>query len=393
MMSGRVPLNSRGPIVGFAVVRLALALGALIAEAIAGFPDGASLAVPTAVAVVWAAGMLVLMIMQAKSAVSPLAPAGDFALLALIAALVPASYLPVRLVALFVIGVHAQVQGRGRALLVAVGAVVPLATVAALSNDVPFHGGRLAAYEALFAATALALSDLTGSSRTAESTERVRARDLARRTIEAEDGVRRRVAETIHDGPIQELVSLEMMLTAAAGAWSRGEPERATEILGEAQALVARNVETLRDEILGLGPYAFEELSIESALVACKPTWERRYEIAVDLRLARVELSPELAGGLFRIAQEAVTNAGRHAAATRVSIELTSSDGGVELHVTDDGRGFRDVEPLAVGDPGHIGLTSMRERAELMNGRLDIETGDEGTTVSVRAPLPDVATS
>ncbi|MEA2353165.1 MAG: two-component system, NarL family, nitrate/nitrite sensor histidine kinase NarX, partial [Thermoleophilaceae bacterium] len=60
----------------------------------------------------------------------------------------------------------------------------------------------------------------------------------------------------------------------------------------------------------------------------------------------------------------------------------------VELRVSDDGHGFGATDPLSTTDPGHIGLASMRERAELIGGRLEIETGDRGTKVLVRAPLP-----
>jgi signal transduction histidine kinase len=96
-------------------------------------------------------------------------------------------------------------------------------------------------------------------------------------------------------------------------------------------------------------------------------------------------------GALFGITQEAVANAGRHAGASRVVVTLRTVGDEVELRVADDGHGFEDEDPKSTTDPGHIGLTSMRERAKLIGGRLDITTGERGTRVLVRAPLPAAA--
>jgi two-component system NarL family sensor kinase len=82
-----------------------------------------------------------------------------------------------------------------------------------------------------------------------------------------------------------------------------------------------------------------------------------------------------------------VTTAGRPAHATRVAISLRRLDNRVELGIRDDGRGFGDVDPLAPGEPGHMGLATIRERAELVDGELRIATGASGTDVVVTAPL------
>ena len=122
------------------------------------------------------------------------------------------------------------------------------------------------------------------------------------------------------------------------------------------------------------------------------PVWKRRYGFEVMASIERIDLPPEMAGDLFRIAQEAVVNAGRHAAAEAVSLSLRTVDTQVELRVTDNGRGFGHDGPLDSGAPGHLGLASMRERAELLDGRLDIESSELGTRVLVRAPFPQRAT-
>jgi signal transduction histidine kinase len=91
---------------------------------------------------------------------------------------------------------------------------------------------------------------------------------------------------------------------------------------------------------------------------------------------------------LFGIAQEAVLNAGRHSGAEAVSLSLRTVDSRLELRVTDNGDGFTDANPLAASEPGHLGLAMMRERAELLDGTLDIETSERGTRVLVLVPLP-----
>jgi two-component system NarL family sensor kinase len=209
--------------------------------------------------------------------------------------------------------------------------------------------------------------------------------------IETESEIRRRVAESIHDGPVQELVSLDMILSAVASAAERGDTDSARSMLEEARAIAERNIQALRDEIVGLGPYAFRELSFETAISDCVPVWHRRYGLEVRLDLEPVALSPEVSGPLFQIAQEAVTNAGRHADAEHVTVSLSQTNGQILLRVADDGKGFGDVWPLADDSAGHIGLSSMRERAEMVHGTLTINSGGRGTVVTVRLPADAAA--
>jgi signal transduction histidine kinase len=188
---------------------------------------------------------------------------------------------------------------------------------------------------------------------------------------------------------VQELVSLDMMLNTARRAIERGDPARATELLEDARMLTERNIGALRDEIVGLGPYAFDELTLDVALEQCVPTWARRYQLDIGLTLDRYDLSNDVCGSLFGIAQEAVANAGRHAGAKNVSITLRTVEHELELRISDDGHGFEDEIPLGPNEPGHLGLASMRERAELVGGRLEIRSSGAGSTVIVRVPLAE----
>jgi signal transduction histidine kinase len=178
-----------------------------------------------------------------------------------------------------------------------------------------------------------------------------------------------------------------MILSAARNAADNGRGDEATGLIDEARELGMRNLRALRDEIVDLGPYAFQELSFDTAIEDCLPIWRRRYGFEVGLAIERIDLPPEMAGDLFRIAQEAVVNAGRHAQANAVSISLRTVGSQVELRVADDGHGFDENNPVPGGQPGHLGLASMRERAELMDGTLEIESSARGTRVLVLAPL------
>ena len=81
-------------------------------------------------------------------------------------------------------------------------------------------------------------------------------------------------------------------------------------------------------------------------------------------------------------------NAGRHAEAETVSVSLRTVDGDIELRVADDGKGMDDDCPLDDPEAGHLGLTSISERAELLGGTLELESSDRGTKLVVRFPAP-----
>ena len=384
----RVPIESARPIVVFAAARLAVAVVALLAVAVVGFPAEGRAAAVLGAFVVWSVGVLLVARHYPDRALGPAVPAIDFALLLTLELAAPDALGGVRLAALFLIAAHAHLQGERRGVTVAAVGSVALIVGSAIRGDAPFDSDVLAFYEAVFVLSSLATAVVVGLLRTSESASRLRARSLSRRTMQAESEVRRRVAESLHDGPVQELIGLDMILSAAR---SESGDTKAGALIDEARELVSRNVRALRDEILDLGPYAFQEMTFDTAIENCLPVWQRRYGFEVRLAIERIALPPEMAGDLFRIAQEAVVNAGRHARASRVELSLRTLGSGVELRVADDGRGFDGDGVLAPPEPGHLGLASMRERAELMDGELEVESSGRGTRVLVRAPLAAVA--
>lgn len=386
--TGRPPFQSREPLVWFAYLRAVIVMAGLISVVAFDVPNRGRVAIVIAgIALPWALWLLLQARRKPELGLSPWIAAGDLVILALVQVAEPASYAGVRFVALFLIATHAYFLGERGGLAVAAAGVAGLVPVAVLSDDAPLDGGMLVFSECLFGVSALCCGLFVARLHSAASVERLRSRDLSRRAIEAENQVRRRIAESIHDGPVQELVSLDLVLASVDKAAERGDTEGLRERLDEARLLTQRNINALRDELIGLGPYAFDELSFDIAIEQCHPVWQRRYGIEIELAVDRLDLTNEVCGALFGIAQEAVANAGRHAKASRVVVTLRSVEDEVELRVSDDGEGFTGPGPLSATASGHIGLASMRERAELIGGRLDIETGERGTKVLVRAPL------
>jgi signal transduction histidine kinase len=380
------PSDSLRPVVSFAGVRLLLPVAGVLAAAILGFPYNGRLAgVLAAIAIPWALAVLVVARRDPARALTPLVAAGDMAVLAIVQVVVPQTYGAVHFIALVFIGAHAHFQGQRRGLLIAGLGAAALITASAL-RDVPLADRTLAFYETIFAVSALAIAAIIGELRGVETAGRLRARELSRRTIAGEDEVRRDVADFIHDGPVQELIGMDLLLQGATTAVDRGDIERAKELIVRSRELAAGNVRALRDEIVNLGPYAFEELSFEIAVERCIPVWHRRYDCTVTVD-AYVDLEPQVANDLFRITQEAVANACKHGEADNVHVTLDMNNGFADLRVTDNGKGFGDLQPRGPHQPGHIGLAGMRERTELVDGTLDITSEPGKTVVHVRVPI------
>jgi signal transduction histidine kinase len=390
MMLRRLPIESAQTLVLFAVARVVITIASLVSVAVAGFPfGGKAVAVLGGLWLPWSLGCLAVARREPERSLSPVVMVGDLVVLLVFEVVVPEAVGGVRVTALFLIAAHAHFQGERRGLAFGLVTSIVLVIALAIRGGTTVERDVRAYYEIIFVLASASIGFVVGTLRTAESASRLRARAVSRRTIQADNEVRRRVAEAIHDGPVQELIGLDMILASARKAAADGRAADADALLKEARELTSRNVEALRDEIVDLGPYALEELSFESAIENCIPTWERRYGFEVMASIERIEMPSDLAGDLFRIAQEAVVNAGRHADANAVSISLRTLDSEVELRVTDDGNGFDGDAPLGADEPGHLGLASMRERAELLDGDLDITTSELGTRVLVRVPLEE----
>lgn len=191
---------------------------------------------------------------------------------------------------------------------------------------------------------------------------------------------RNRLARELHDSVTQTMLSAAITADAALTLVDR-DPERAREQVASVAGLVRDALAELRGLVFELRPAALEQDGLAPAIRKHAEVLERVYgvRVAVDAECDR-QLDPPVEQALYRIAQEALGNAVRHAGAEVVSIRLAVRDGTLELSVEDDGRGF---EPAAArARSGRLGLTSMVERAAQLGGSLVIDSAPgRGTTV------------
>ncbi|MDI2129126.1 sensor histidine kinase [Yinghuangia seranimata] len=200
---------------------------------------------------------------------------------------------------------------------------------------------------------------------------------------------RRRLAAEIHDTIAQGLAGIVTQLQAADDT-ADTDPDTARTHVRRAAALARDSLGEARRSVHGLSPRALEHDALPDALRKTVAAWADETGVRADLTVTGdVEpLHGEIEATLLRIAQEALANARRHAAASRVGVTLSYMGDEVTLDVRDDGRGF---EPDALAPPGPgggFGLGGMRARAERLAGTVEIESEPgQGTAVSARVPL------
>ncbi|HEX6687244.1 MAG TPA: sensor histidine kinase, partial [Solirubrobacterales bacterium] len=150
-------------------------------------------------------------------------------------------------------------------------------------------------------------------------------------------------------------------------------------------------LQSIENVMADLRPALLDEYGLAAALAWYGEEYSQRTGIRVGVQAgeAGTSVRPEAAVALFRIAQEALNNAAKHASASKIAVGLEEAGGELVLSVTDDGKGFDPAE----GTSG-FGLAGMRERAELVGGELQVEsTPDGGTRVMASVPLPPPAGS
>jgi two-component system, NarL family, sensor histidine kinase UhpB len=212
---------------------------------------------------------------------------------------------------------------------------------------------------------------------------RAELRRLAGRLVAAQDEERRRIARELHDDLIQRVAALGIGISGLTGA-------PLAEVRLRTASLHAR-VEHLADGIRTLShrmhSAVLEHAGLVPALDSLCQEFGRLEGLAAEFHTegADAGLPPELAGALYRIAQEGLRNVVRHAAVRTARVTLSQADGSVGLVVADAGRGF---DPAAVGAEG-LGLVSMAERARLLGGTFEVRSAPgAGTELRTRIPLP-----
>jgi signal transduction histidine kinase len=225
------------------------------------------------------------------------------------------------------------------------------------------------------------VDDLEANRATISETQAARSR-LLEKLITAQEEERKRIARELHDTVGQSLSSLIVGIAVL----DRLTGDEAESKGRELQLLAGETLTQVRELSRELRPSALDDLGLSAALERYAEDFTLRYPgVVADVHAELPDrLPPAMETALYRIVQEAMTNAARHGDARNVSILLVQRSGSVRAIIEDDGSGF---DPdLVRRNHTSVGIHAMQERAELLDGSLEIESGPGGTTVYVEVP-------
>lgn len=220
--------------------------------------------------------------------------------------------------------------------------------------------------------------------------ERLRA--LIVKMARIQDEERRLIGLDLHDGLTQLVISANMHLnTLNSRIGSKLDPE-ATQELDVSRTLVKQSIDEARKVIAELRPTVIEDFGLKEGLrrylvdICESQKWE--HEIIIEVNDG--DIPPSVQAALFRIVQEAISNIRKHASTLRVRLVLHEQNKSLFLRVQDWGQGFD--AGISEDDMSHLGLISMRERAQMLGGSCQIQSNKgEGTIVTVMIPLTSLA--
>jgi signal transduction histidine kinase len=232
------------------------------------------------------------------------------------------------------------------------------------------------------------LESFATSAATAVATAESVAAERQRHRLAAAEGERQRWARELHDETLQSLSALRFGLSAARRS---DESEALRSAVGQAVEQIEETIANLRALISDLRPAALDELGLKAAIEALAERSGERHGVEVDLSVELAyeqgsqpaRLSIELETAIYRIVQEALTNASKHGQADRAVVEIREDTTHVRVLVRDNGKGF-DAQSKGSG----FGLLGMRERASLLGGELLVESPSAGgTELHARMPV------
>ena len=201
---------------------------------------------------------------------------------------------------------------------------------------------------------------------------------------QAQEEERERIARELHDETVQTLIALGHRAQMAQRTLTR-DPEQTPARIGELREMIAQAIDEVRRFTQALHPHYLAELGLVTGL----ETLVREAETGLRVTGSPYRLKAEKELAIYRIAQEALNNARRHAQAQQLQVELGFEETQVILSVRDDGRGFAVPTDLSsLTHRGHFGLIGMRERSQLVGGQLQVESQpDSGTTIRFTVPV------
>lgn len=213
---------------------------------------------------------------------------------------------------------------------------------------------------------------------------------LLQKIVTTQEDERRRIARDMHDSLGQQLTALRLKLASMKSDIYKGI--RIDSELENLQELGKRIDSEVNFLVWELRPSALDDLGLVAAIENYVREWSRHYGVNAEFhasRLGRVRQDDTVEINLYRIAQEALNNVQKHAGAKNANVVLEARDGKIVLVIEDDGKGFDPTEiKLGREAEGGLGLVGMRERAAIIGGTVEIESGPgNGTTVFVRVPI------
>ncbi|CAG5091494.1 Sensor protein DegS [Thermobacillus xylanilyticus] len=209
--------------------------------------------------------------------------------------------------------------------------------------------------------------------------------------ILAQEEERKRMAREIHDGPAQSLANLVLRTEIAERMMMKQEFQLVQEELMELKSQVRSGLEEIRKIIFNLRPMALDDLGLVPTLRKFVQDFEEKAKIRAVFETSGRELRMPSAmeAAVYRLVQEAFSNALKHASPTYVSLEMTFFPKRILIVIQDNGVGF-DVEQTMARSKtsSHYGLIGMHERVELLNGKIDIESArGQGTKITISIPV------
>jgi signal transduction histidine kinase len=210
-------------------------------------------------------------------------------------------------------------------------------------------------------------------------------RDYIGAITSAQEEERLRLARDLHDDTIQSVIALKQRVQLAQKS-VKDQPSRKT--LAELETLAEQTIENLRRMTRALRPIYLEDLGLVTALEMLARETSQNSGIQIEFHISGEEqrLSPEVELTLYRMAQEALSNVVRHSQAKRADVRIAFGAQGIELEVNDNGIGFdMPKSPTDFAAGGHFGLLGIRERAELIGARLEVDSASgRGSRLTVK---------
>lgn len=214
--------------------------------------------------------------------------------------------------------------------------------------------------------------------------------DVLRQILSAQEDERKRLSRDIHDVLAQTLATCHYRAETCAMILDQ-DPDAAREDMVEVAGLISATLDQVRDIIFDLRPSALDRGGLGDAIGAYIDRMAgggRRVRISISENADTTDVDDRVKTTLYRIAQEAVSNVLQHSGADRARVSVDRRPDEIELRIVDEGAGFDMSKAPSVEADGHIGLSSMRERCELLGGAFDLRSEPgRGTQVRVTVPL------